>query len=168
MPRNIELKARLRNPARAAAVAAEVATSGPTELIQCDTYFVCAHGRLKLRQHACGRAELIWYQREDALGARPSQYEIVEVRGPQTLHATLAGALGIDTIVKKRRQLWLVDHVRIHLDDVEGLGHFLELEAVLDEKHNNPEEAARFVEELAERLGMQTADRIARSYREMV
>jgi predicted adenylyl cyclase CyaB len=168
MPCNIELKARLRVPAAAAATAAELATSGPTQLDQCDTYFVCAFGRLKLREQKGGPNELIWYQREDTPDAKSSEYQIVPVEQADALKNALAAGLGIDAVVKKRRQLWLVDNVRIHIDHVDELGHFLEFEAVLGGTDHDAAEATCVVNDLAKRMGIRPDDHVACSYRELV
>ena len=98
---------------------------------QIDTYFHCRHGRLKLRQIDGLRAELVWYARPDEEGPKPSDYQLVPLQNPETLKAALAAALGVRAVVEKRREIFLYHSVRIHLDDVVGLGHFIEFEAVL-------------------------------------
>ncbi|HEX6389128.1 MAG TPA: cytidine deaminase [Solirubrobacteraceae bacterium] len=129
--RNVEFKARDADPAStlAAALAAGAADSGT--LHQVDTYFSVPNGRLKLREQEPGGAWLIPYTRADAAEARVSTYSLVEVADASSLKAALADALGIDVVVAKRRRLLLLDNVRIHLDEVEGLGSFVELEAVV-------------------------------------
>ncbi|MBK7672594.1 MAG: class IV adenylate cyclase [bacterium] len=134
MPRNIEIKARLGSgPAlddvEARAVA--LATNGPHEIIQDDTFFRCDSGRLKLRAFAGGHGELIYYRRADAAGPKESFYTIAPVEDPDALRRALTLALGTIGRVRKRRTLYLVGRTRVHLDRVEGLGEFLELEVVL-------------------------------------
>ncbi|MBX9788981.1 MAG: class IV adenylate cyclase [Pirellulales bacterium] len=129
--RNIELKARLRNLDSARQVAARLATKRMGVEHQIDTYFAAPRGRLKLRQVNGLSNTLIAYSRSDTAAARPSDYHLVPVAHPETLKQALAAALGIVGVVDKRREIFLVDNVRIHLDEVVGLGAFLEFEAVL-------------------------------------
>lgn len=105
-----------------------------------DTYFSVRTGRLKLRgsshvvpdgQISVG-AELIRYERPDGAGARVSRYERLEVRDVETVRAELGAEHGVRGSVRKRRELWTLDSTRIHLDRVEGLGDFVELETVCD------------------------------------
>ncbi len=134
MPRNIEIKARLGSGLAMADVAARtaaLATDGPREIIQDDTFFRCDSGRLKLRAFADGRGELIYYRRADAAGPKESFYTIAPVEDPDALRRALALALGAVGRVRKHRTLYLVGRTRVHLDRVEGLGEYLELEVVL-------------------------------------
>jgi homotetrameric cytidine deaminase len=142
--RNIELKARDPRPERTLEVALGLGAEDGGEVAQRDTYFSRARGRLKLREQyavaarpaepgACARpgdTELIAYRRADAAEARESEYRRVPVGDPAALRAALDAALGTLVVVEKRRRLLLWEGVRIHLDRVEGLGDFLELEAV--------------------------------------
>src|SRR6185437_11060341 len=101
-------------------------------LNQTDVYFDARNGRLKLRTHDNeGGSELIAYHRLDATEARESTYLRVPVSDPDSLTNALNAALGRVVVVFKRRQLFLWEGVRIHLDEVEGLGSFVEFEAVL-------------------------------------
>jgi adenylate cyclase class IV len=105
---------------------------GPPEAIaQDDTFFACAVGRLKLRVFADGRGELIAYERPDAIGPKTSDYAITPVADADALRTRLGRALGIGGRVIKQRTLLRVGRTRVHLDRVEGLGDFLELEVVL-------------------------------------
>jgi predicted adenylyl cyclase CyaB len=134
MPRNIEIKARLDGEqalARVAAGAAKLSTDGPREIIQDDTFFRCDSGRLKLRAFAEGGGELIFYRRADAAGPKESFYILAPVEDPEPLRQALTTAYGQAGRVLKRRTLYLVGRTRVHLDRVEGLGDFLELEVVL-------------------------------------
>jgi len=137
VPRNVEIKARVRDPARTAALARELATSAPVTLEQVDTFFAVPGGRLKLREFAGGGerqpAELIYYDRPDRPGPKTSRYALARADDPAGLRAVLGAALGERGCVRKRRVLLLTGRTRIHLDEVTGLGHFLELEVVLRE-----------------------------------
>jgi homotetrameric cytidine deaminase len=129
--RNVELKAHDPDPARTLERALAAGARDAGLLRQRDTYFAVPHGRLKLREEEPGGATLIAYERPDAATERVSSYRLVPVADPAQLRAALTAANGIDVVVVKRRHLLLWEEtVRIHLDEVRGLGSFLELEAV--------------------------------------
>lgn len=128
--RNVELKAHDPAPERSLEVCRALGAADHGVLRQRDTYFTVAAGRLKLREQQPGEAHLIQYDRADEPGQRTSTYRVVPVPDPDALLAALGAALGIRLAVSKRRQLFLWRDVRIHLDEVEGLGRFIELEAV--------------------------------------
>jgi predicted adenylyl cyclase CyaB len=131
MPRNIEIKARIDNLPAVTARAAALATEGPIEIKQDDTFFHCKKGRLKLRAFSGTSGELIFYQRADAQGPKESFYMISPTSEVDSLREVLTLAYGQSGRVRKRRILFLAGRTRIHLDDVESLGQFLELEVVL-------------------------------------
>jgi predicted adenylyl cyclase CyaB len=133
MARNIEIKARIAGVAALQPLAARLADTGPTIIEQDDTFFACPQGRLKLRDQFGAGAELIFYQRADESGPKESFYLRVPVPDPNALRELLQLAHGQAGRVRKRRVLFLVGRTRIHLDVVEGLGEFLELEVVLRE-----------------------------------
>lgn len=128
---NVELKARSASLEQARAIALGVATKHLGEQSQVDTYFRCTHGRLKLRQIDGLSAQLVWYARPDDMSAKTSSYRLVPVTHPETLKQALEAACGVLVVVAKRREIFLYQNVRIHLDHVEGLGTFIEFEAVL-------------------------------------
>jgi adenylate cyclase class IV len=129
--RNVEIKARIAS-VEALLPLALACADGPPELIaQDDTFFACTTGRLKLRAFADGRGELIAYQRPDTDGPKTSDYTIAPVADPDALRAALARALGLVGRVVKRRTLLMAGRSRLHLDRVDGLGDFLEIEVVL-------------------------------------
>jgi homotetrameric cytidine deaminase len=128
--RNVELKARDADPEATLRRALELGASDEGVLRQRDTYFGRARGRLKLREQEPGGAQLIAYQRPDDPQARTSAYRIAEVADTDALREALDAALGTHVVVDKRRHLLLYENVRIHLDEVDGLGAFVELEGV--------------------------------------
>src|SRR4051794_30182631 len=128
--RNVELKARDPDPERSLERCVALGAEDRGELRQRDTYFAARRGRLKLREQEPGAAELIAYGGADAGEAGESRYRIAPVREPQALREALDAALGTVVVVDKRRRLLLWEGVRIHLDRVEGLGAFVELEVV--------------------------------------
>jgi predicted adenylyl cyclase CyaB len=131
MASNIEIKARLPDARRTRLLTERISDSGPTEIKQRDTFFACPTGRLKLREFSSSHGELIYYRREDTLGTKQSDYLISPTDSPDTLLAVLSAAFKATQVVTKTRTLYLVGQTRIHLDEVVGLGSFLELEVVL-------------------------------------
>jgi predicted adenylyl cyclase CyaB len=129
--RNIELKAHDPDPASSLEVALALGATDEGWLQQLDTYFNVRRGRLKLREQD-GTAELIQYERTDEAIERTSNYRLIPIRDPDGLKDALAAALGILVAVEKSRHLLLWRNVRIHLDEVPGLGSFIELEAVAE------------------------------------
>jgi predicted adenylyl cyclase CyaB len=163
MARNVEIKARLIDPA-ATLTRVEAIAPGPTQTIQQeDTFFAVVRGRLKLRVFATGAGELIYYERDDIEGPKESRYHIAPVAQPEPLKTVLAAALGLRGVVRKTRRLYLVGQTRIHVDDVGGLGSFLELEVVLRDDQSAAQ-GERIAADLMARLGIATADLIARAY----
>jgi homotetrameric cytidine deaminase len=128
--RNVELKALDPDPVRSLATCRELGAEDRGVLRQRDTYFRTRAGRLKLREEEPGGAVLIQYDRPDTAEARESRYRLTRVDDPDDLRASLDAALGTLVVVEKERRLLLWDGVRIHLDTVEGLGSFVELEGV--------------------------------------
>ena len=133
MPINIEIKARLRDPRQTRHLAEKMADTPPRILQQTDTFYRVDQGRLKLREFPDAPAELIFYRRPDQAGPKASDYTIHRTEDGSGLGALLGAALGEAGTVRKTRTLLMAGRTRIHLDEVEGLGHFLELEVVLDE-----------------------------------
>ena len=135
-------------------------------LVQRDTYFHVPRGRLKLREIEGAAAELIQYARPDEPAARASDYVIAPVPHPAPLREALARALGVRAVVAKRRALYLWRHTRIHLDDVESLGAFLELETVITDQ--SEADARAEIAEAAAALAIHDEDRLAVSYVDLV
>jgi len=161
--RNVEIKARIADLEAVERRAAALAGGGPRDLIQDDTFFHCDRGRLKLRQFAADRGELIHYHRPDQEGPRLSRFTIVPTAAPAALCALLADALGVAGRVRKRRRLYLAGRTRIHLDRVEGLGEFVELEVVLaagDTVADGEAEARRIMQA----LGIDAGDLVRGAY----
>lgn len=128
--RNVELKAKNPNPGRSLEICRDLEAEDRGVISQRDTYFEVASGGLKLREESPGTPHLIQFQRADEAQQRLSSYRIVAIDDGASLRA----ALGERGVVVKRRHLFLWRDVRIHLDEVEGLGSFLELEAVASEE----------------------------------
>lgn len=163
MARNIEIKARVGDLAAMRRRVAGIADGPPETLEQTDTFFAVKAGRLKLRQLSTARGELIFYTRSDSTQPRESEYECVPVANGPALRRLLAAALGVRGEVRKRRHVYRVGRTRVHLDEVQDLGDFLELEVEL--KPGEPTAAG--VEEahsLMHRLGIEDDALVAGAY----
>ncbi len=169
--RNVELKARDRDPARTLERALALGADDRGEIRQRDTYFPGARGRLKLREQESGGSplwdELIEYSRADSPEARTSTYLRVPVADAAPLREALEAAYGTLVTVTKRRRLLLWQNVRIHLDDVEGLGTYLELEGVAEADSDLSAERVS-VEHLRRELGIEDDDLVATSYSDLL
>ncbi len=163
VPRNVEIKARLSDPAATERAVAAAADGPPETMEQTDTFFRVPAGRLKLRETSGGRAELIFYVRPDSPDPAESRFSRAGVADAPALRALLAAALGTAGTVRKRRLVHHVGRTRVHLDRVEGLGDFLELEVQLAE--GEPAAAGvREAEALAARFGIPRAALVAEAY----
>jgi predicted adenylyl cyclase CyaB len=133
------------------------------EIAQDDTFFKCPAGRLKLRAFSNSSGELIFYKRSDEQGPKESFYIRTPTAEPDTLRQALTLAYGEVGRVRKQRTLFLVGRTRIHLDKVERLGDFMELEVVLGEGES-AEVGVREADDLMNRLGVEPSQLIDRAY----
>jgi predicted adenylyl cyclase CyaB len=167
MPANIEIKASLHD-FDALRAKAEQLSDTPCQVIpQEDTFFNCPDGRIKLRQLGPELGQLVYYRRPDVTGPKHSEYRIFETKDPVGLKSILSEAYGVRGVVSKIRYLYLVGQTRIHLDDVEGLGKFMELEVVLRSDQTDGEGQA-IAEDLMHKLGIQPEDLIDGAYMDMM
>jgi adenylate cyclase class IV len=162
--RNIELKARLRDRAAALAVCDALQARPQGDIRQIDTYFRVPGGRFKLREAQPGRCELVYYRRADVDGPKGCDYTLEPVQ--PSIKGMLAGALGVIAVVDKVRTLFLWDNVRIHLDRVQGLGDFIEFEAVLGPEHDDADGQRKLVH-LGAAFALEAGDMVACSYLEL-
>ncbi|GAB7027854.1 class IV adenylate cyclase [Geotalea toluenoxydans] len=163
MARNIEIKAYIESVDALVPKAAAIADQGPIDIIQDDTFFRCDSGRLKLRAFSPDEGELIFYRRADQQGPKESFYLRSSTPAPETLRESLSLAYGQAGRVRKHRTLFLAGRTRIHLDKVEGLGEFLELEVVLEEGES-AEKGVREAHELMAKLGVDPSQLIEDAY----
>lgn len=164
---NVEIKSRAADlaPARAVLAARGARFVGLDH--QVDTYFPVASGRLKLREGDIENA-LIHYHRDDTSGPKRSQVALFQNPPGSTLKDLLTTALGIDVVIDKRREIHFIGNVKIHLDEVEGLGTFVEIEAI-DDDGTRPLEALRAqCEELMAAFGIRDEDLLAVSYSDLL
>ena len=165
--RNVELKARCPDLGRAETVCRDLGAAFQWTRRQADIYFRAPSGRLKLRIEEPGGAVLVRYHRPDEPAARESLYELTPVADPDATLAELESRHGILVRVVKTRTLYLLEHVRIHLDAVDGLGTFLELEAVMGHAYDDATTHA-LLDRLLAAFGIARGDLIGRSYSDLL
>ena len=166
MPSNIEIKACIRN-FEDLKRRAETISDTPVQVIpQEDTFFNTPQGRLKLRVLS-DHAQLIYYTRPDQEGPKRSDYHITRSTDPENLKRVLELAYGIRGVVRKTRYLYLAGQTRIHVDDVEGLGQFMELEVVMEEGQSDAD-GQRIAEGLMSALGVEGTDLIDGAYMDLL
>jgi adenylate cyclase, class 2 len=163
---NIEVKARCDSFERIEARLTELGAGLAGVFEQSDTYFRVPRGRLKLRESGPDEGQLIHYERPDTQGPKRSDYQVAHTTDPAAMRAVLAALLGTWLEVVKRRQIWLWENVRIHLDEVRGLGRFVELEAVTEDQ--GVETSRTRVEYLMEALALRPNELIPGSYSDLV
>ena len=167
MARNIEIKAKIERTEALVSIIASLADTGPFDLPHHDTFFNCPLGKLKLRAFSANAGELIYYQRPELKGPKLSIYQISPTNTPDSLRNTLASAYGILGTVRKRRTLYLLGNTRFHLDHVDTLGDFLELEVVLSD-NQSISSGESFAHELMAKLGILPSQLISTSYLELL
>ena len=134
---------------------------------QVDTYFRSSSGRLKLRE---GNIEnnLIWYQRPDQAGPKTSHCVLYKTEKDSALKAILHDAMGVMVVVDKEREIYFIDNIKIHLDQVKGLGTFLEIEAQSEEGDKSEELLNRQCVQLMDELGIRNEDLVNESYSDLL
>lgn len=166
MPSNIEIKARAHNFEEIKSRAEKLGALPVQVISQEDTFFNTPQGRLKLRT-LVDHAELIYYTRPDQEGPKRSDYHIARSADPLNLKRVLDLAYGIRGVVKKTRYLYLIGQTRVHLDDVVGLGQFIELEVVMAEGQSD-DEGQKIAEDLMSALGVERTDLIDGAYMDLL
>ena len=161
---NVECKARAADLEVTARRCLAIGAEPRGDLHQRDTYFAPARGRLKLREEGPETAVLIAYRRPDTTAEVESRYVLAPVTDPAATIEALDGALGTTVVVTKRRRLFMYENVRIHLDDVEGLGTFVELEGVVARDGSDRDATVERVARLREELGITDEALVAVGY----
>lgn len=167
MPVNVEIKARIGSVERMSQTVEGLGYFCCQILDQEDIFFHSSAGRLKLRLCSQANGELIFYERSNTAEPKPSKYVIYRSSDPQLLKEILSAAVGIVGVVRKRRLLYLVGQTRIHLDAVEELGSFIELEVVL-QPGQTVEEGQQIALDLMDDLGIRHECLIAHAYVDML
>jgi predicted adenylyl cyclase CyaB len=168
MPTNIEIKASVTDVAGALATAERLSGAPPSLIPQVDVFFRSEGARLKLRifesdSGGPNAGELIRYQRPDVPQARSSRYVIARTLDPEALREILTATLGTTGTVRKIRRLFLIGQTRVHIDEVEGLGNFLELEVVL-RPDQTEDEGRQIAEHLLSEFSIDPSQLIAKAY----
>jgi len=167
MHENVEIKAAVSDLRSLRERAAAISDTPGEEIYQEDTFFSVPHGRLKLREFSSGSGELIYYERSDMLAPKPSHYLISRVSDPSSLRGVLEESLGVIGHVRKHRTLFMVGNTRIHLDEVEDLGTYMELEVVLNAGEST-EEGEKTAWALMDELHIDPADLVQGAYVDLI
>jgi predicted adenylyl cyclase CyaB len=167
MPTNIEIKAQVHNFSKLKDLAQSLSTSPEKLILQKDIFFNVSQGRLKLRIFDDTAGELIYYERSNQAGPKQSNYSITPTTDPLALKTTLDLALKTLGTVKKKRLLYMVNQTRIHLDQVEGLGDFMELEVVMQDEQSM-QDGETTAKDLMQKLEINEKDLIDRAYLDLL
>lgn len=167
MVRNVEIKARCKHPDSIRAILLQAGADFRGRDPQRDTYFKVPSGRLKLRQGHIENA-LIRYLRPDQPGPKLSDITLCQVQDGASLETILDQVLGTDVIVDKIREIYFIDNVKFHIDAVEGLGGFVEIEAIDESGRFSNQQLQHQCEYYMQALGIQTEDLLSDSYSDML
>ena len=163
---NIEIKAKCGNHSKIRELLKNrQAKMGEIEA-QVDTYFNVKNGRLKLRQ-ADSVSTLIFYQRENFPGIKPSEFLLCSVNDPKSLEILLERALGTIIKIRKKRETYYIDNIKFNLDVVQELGNFIEIEASTNTK-NDFNKLTAIVNEYLKLFEINSKDLLSHSYSDML
>ena len=165
--KNLELKVKYTDFTLAKKVCKCINAKNSGVLMQTDTFFNLNKSRLKLRNINNNKFELIYYNRTNTKTEKISEYEIIRMQDEMPVKKLLKEYLGVRGVVNKKRELYLYENVRIHLDTVRGLGRFLEFEIVC----NNSKElnaAPEKMKKLKKIFEISPKDLISLSYIDML
>ena len=163
MPANVEIKARITNREVTRKLVERISDSEPEVISQEDTFFFSPKGRLKLRVFPDMSGELIYYERPDTREPGLSKYQSTRLSDPEFIKKCFSEILGIRWTIRKQRILYMTGSTRIHLDTVDGLGDFLELEVVLG-SDGTIEKGKEIAEELMNRLEIEPRNLVSCAY----
>ncbi|RMG82248.1 MAG: CYTH domain-containing protein [Bacteroidetes bacterium] len=167
MPLNIEIKAKCQSPDRIHEILNAQNAEYRGEDHQIDTYFKVPHGRLKLRE---GRIEnhLIHYFRDNQAGPKKSEVLLFKTDPGSNLKTILTTACGILTVVDKKRSIYYIENVKFHVDDVQGLGRFVEIEAIDTDGNLSERHLLEQCEYFMRQLQIEPADLLDVSYSDLL
>lgn len=160
---NIEIKARCDDPGKIRSILEDHNANYKGTDHQTDTYFNVPEGRLKLRQ-----GNLIFYRRPDSKTPEASNINLMPADHPEKLHALLDNALGTMVVVDKEREIYFIDNVKFHIDQVEELGHFVEIEAIDEDGSIGEEKLRSQCQHYLDLFEIQDDDLIAKSYSDLL
>jgi predicted adenylyl cyclase CyaB len=161
---NIEIKAICHDLGKARSIADHLKTAYLGHLHQVDTYYETKKGRLKLREINNEKAQLIPYYKDYSFGPMKSNYSLLPVEKIKETKEILNEILGTITIVDKKREVFFIDNIRIHLDQVKDLGSFIEFEAVYDEETESKKFQEKKVSQLISKFNIAEKDLLDKSY----
>jgi predicted adenylyl cyclase CyaB len=164
---NREFKATCADPDRIRALLAERNAEYVGRDHQVDTYFRVPYGRLKLREGSIEHS-LIHYHREDTAGFKTSHVSLYRPEPDPALKEILTAALGVRVVVDKQRDIYFEGNVKIHVDHVEGLGDFLEVEAIQRSVDHTEETLQKQCNMYAALFDVRAGDYISVSYADLV
>ncbi len=164
---NVEVKAKSENRSKIREILKSKNAEYKGTDHQIDTYFKVENGRLKLRE---GNIEnnLIHYQRENEKGPKQSEVILFKSESGSTLKELLAKALGVLTVVDKQREIYFVDNVKFHIDDVKGLGTFVEIEAIDKDGSVGKEKLLKQCKYYLDLFGIHEKDLVSVSYSDLM
>lgn len=162
---NIEIKARCAEPDKIRAILRERSARFAGTDHQIDTYFRVPSGRLKLRAGNIENA-LIFYERANQKGPKCSDVTMAATTPDSQLNQVLTRALGIAVVVDKIREIYFIENVKFHIDQVQGLGSFVEIEAIGTEE--NREDLLRQCRHYLDLFGIAEADLVDCSYSDLL
>lgn len=164
---NVEIKARSSQHEAVRAVLRQLGSRLVGTDHQVDTYFLVKGGRLKLREGTIENS-LIHYMRDDQSGPKTSDVLLYRLKPDPALKDVLKRALGILVVVDKQREIHFVDNVKIHLDTVQGLGTFLEIEAIDADGSLSREQLQAQCEAFMDHFEVREEDLMEDSYSDML
>ena len=164
---NVEIKARCEEPERLRQILADRGADFRGVDRQIDTYFNCPSGRLKLREGNIEHA-LIHYERPDQAGPKKAVVSLYHPPRDPALKAALTAALGVRVVVAKTREIYFIDNVKFHIDDVDDLGSFVEIEAIGKTGDIGPEKLRAQCDEYIALFGIPPEDLLTHSYGDML
>lgn len=164
---NIEIKAKCTNQETIRRILKDKGADFRGTDHQIDTYFNVPNGRLKLRE---GNIEnhLIFYNRIETKGLKESSILLYNSTPGSMLKEILSKSLGILAVVDKRREIYFIENVKFHLDRVEGLGTFAEVEAIDIDGSISKEQLSEQCDRYMKLFGIQKDDLIAASYSDLI
>jgi predicted adenylyl cyclase CyaB len=164
---NVEFKARCAEPSRLLHRLVELGAQLQGVDAQTDVYYRAARGRLKLRRGTV-ESNLIAYERRDAPAARESRVHLAELPSDRSIDAALDAALQREATVTKRRHILWLDNVKFHVDEVAGLGAFVEVEAIDRDGMLGASHLEAQCNRYRQLLGIRDEDLEARSYSDLL
>lgn len=164
---NVEIKARCNQPDQIRNVLKDHKADFKGTDHQIDTYFNVPDGRLKLRQGTIEQ-NLIYYNRTNTQSPKPSDINLVAAEHPDQLHQLLRNALGEMVVIDKQREIYFIDNVKFHIDDVKELGNFVEIEAIDNDGTFSEDELHKQCQHYLELLGILEKDLVAESYSDLL